>query len=278
MKSLIPKEEPKDKESKGPSLEELKAQQEAEAAKLRADMEIRSSQFSNQMHQLERTIERRMGTAQPQPQAQMTAEEAQKDLGITQEQLLTDPSAVQKLTDHIRAQTRAEMQGAFEAYNEHVSGLMGNLAETTFAAQMNELKAEPYYADLAQIIAEHFEDNPEARGVAGAPRRVYNELVGQNIADLQKLQTARAAKEEESKASSSSVEPPLRTNPAPIAGKKTPEAPQLDERREYILQTYNGLGINMSPEEYVGIESGKLLPKKVAADTQRGAMKTDADY
>jgi len=52
----------------------------------------------------------------------------------------------------------------------------------------------------------------------------------------------------------------------------------LDERRESVRKTFEGLGVEITPEEWADIETGKKYPKRYAADIQVGLSKPNVEY
>jgi hypothetical protein len=213
--------------------------------------------------------------------------EAQQELGITEEDLRDNTiESIHKIAERVSAKQNAESM-------RHVGAVVGNLANSTYEMELKDLSSDPYYGYLESGLRDYFRRNPqEYTNNPGSIRRKYNELVGENIAELQRLAAEKEAADQgggtnDAPATRGStqhssrarvVEPSINVNsPAPDrGGKKT--APVLDEARQDIMDTFNAFGLNMDAEEWTEIEEGRALPKKVSADIQLGMNKPNTDY
>jgi hypothetical protein len=220
----------------------------------------------------------------PSPSA---AAEAQVELGITEEDLRNNSiESIHKIAERVAAKQNAESM-------QRVGAVVGNLANSTYEMELRELSSDPYYSYLESGLREYFRRNPqEYTNNPGSIQRKYNELVGENIAELQRLQAEKEAAAAEGDRTAPAtrgstqhssrarvVEPSINvSSPSPGARAKAKEAPVLDEARQQIMDTFNAFGLNMDAEEWMEIEEGRALPKKVSSDIQVGIAESNTDY
>jgi hypothetical protein len=280
--NLVPTEEPETEPTVDP--------RDAEIERLHAEALDRERRDAANEARLE-MMERRLGEGYQANQSAPTAPDAspsyqaQQELGITDEELLANPTqSMRQIAEHVAAKMNAESM-------QRVGAVVGNLANTTYEMELKELSTHPYYVHLEGQLRDHFRNNPtEYTNNPGAMRRKYNELVGANLTDLQRIQeeateadisnSTNAAPATRTPSRTRVVEPNLPVNsPAPgnVRGTKK-EAPVLDSARQELMDTFNAFGLNMNAEEWLEIEEGRALPKKVSADIQVGIAKSNVDY
>lgn len=268
----------------GPSPEEVAAQKEAEIAALKAEMAQKEAAFAARFDGLERLVgegfRNRATPAAPVPPDTTAAYAAQQDLGLTDEEILANPAkSFEKIRDHLRNQIRAEMTQEYGA-------AFNNLTVTAFQSQVEALRADPYFEDLSGALIQYFQDNPQEASIAGQVRRIYNELIGVNIGELQKRAEARKQLAEPAPpvapaARPRAVEPSLR---APVTPTPMPpearNAPIIDEAEANMMEAFNKVrpGLFKDEAEWAEVAQGKRFPKKIATDIQAGRAKPNVSY
>lgn len=274
--------EPLDAEPKVDSREE-------EIARLRQEAIERDKQIAAQnarFDQMERDVSRRFAEnkqATP-PIDDMYA--AQKELNISDEELLdphTAPAAIRRIAEHQATKLAVEQDRKY-------GGVIGNVAGDVFELKLDRMKNREFFEDLEPLIREYFEDNPQEIHVQGKVDEVYERLVGKNYEYLKGKsknddvepegggESASAAKSR-FRQQSRVVDAPVRT--ASPSGRRDAEGKKpvvLDERRESVRKTFEGLGVEITPEEWADIETGKKYPKRYAADIQVGLSKPNVEY
>lgn len=237
---------------------------------------------------MEKAVERGYNNRQDTAPVQADARVAQQQLGITDEQL-EQLIAEGKGAQAVQLISQQVSQNQLAAYNEKVGAVLGNVVKRGFKQEMAELKDHPFYEDLKDELKEYFDTHPNEMIEEGAVKEEFHRLVGANLTTLQTKAGERAAaeaaeSEEESIYEKShptgnrrrAVEPPLRpASPTPTRPK---EKAKLDPIRQELMDIYNSFGANMDEEEYMGIEEGKLLPKKMSVDIQLGKGKSNVSY
>ena len=206
------------------------------------------------------------------PQRSDAAEvyQAQKDLGITDEDLAEKPAeSVRKI---------AQYQGQLESQRlrEGLAPVVGNLVRQSSKLQLRELASDPYYEDVAPYVNQYFDQNPDEMLKEGRIQEVYYELAGRTRSELEKRRVDREA----AKAPPDTPAiPPVKAPPLPsintppaggtIAPLEKKKGAQLTEEESYLMNIYNRLGADLDPDEWSGIRKGQLLPKsRRAADWQ----------
>lgn len=256
----------KEPEPTGPTPDELLAVEREARARMEQEGRERQAAYEARLEQLERQ------TRQPQPY--MTAEQAQKELGLTADDIAKDPeAALTALEEHIRRKTTAEIEQKY-------GGIVAGLASQSFQNEMESLKGRKYWAEAEKEVTRYFQENPNEVYTPGRAKDVYSYLVGQNV---EKYEAARAAQEEKDKSFSrdrmaSSATRPVYDEPirraAPSEPKGSEAEPELSEAEELVRQKYNALGANISKREWVAISEGKLFPKtSQSSDWQQGWRK-----
>jgi len=291
LENLAPKEEKADEPSaEAQELERLRKENEAYVAQER---ERQARENETRLSQLEQSMRERYQAVRQAPGAPVAEPiyQAKQELGITDEQLLEKPSEmVAKIVAHQVAQARAEDQA-------QVAQVLRHQVERGYDSEMASLQSHPYFDDVAPVLREHFEANPQEKIEAGSVKRRFNELVGANIETLTQLAAEREAKRkmdedaqrhaEQPGAISRNrvVEPAIRAGSAPpVEAPKEKGETELDpdparaaEKRR-LIDAFNRYGANLDEAEFVGIESGQVFEKKVAADIQLGRGKPNVEY
>ena len=228
-------------------------------------------------------------SAQTAPQASPSYE-AQQELGITDEELLANPTtSMRKIAEQVGVRLNAESM-------QRVGAVVGNLANSTYEMELKELSNHPYYASLEGSLRQHFRNVPqEYTNSPGSLKKKFNELIGENLTELQRLEVESGADVANSDAQISgatnaapatrsprarAVEPSINVSspsprtPGPAKGGKV----ALDDARTEMMETFNAFGLNMTPDEWLEIEEGRALPKKVSTDIQVGIAKANVEY
>src|SRR3990172_265647 len=274
LPSLVPPTpEPVPDEPKGPSMEDV----------VKREMDSRGAAFDARLHEFERGINRQFQSIRQQPHVnQQDAYQAQQVIGLTDEQVLANPTAaIQAIADSI-AQRRAAELARVQA------PVLQDLAEQAFEGQLAGLKSHPYWEDLKGAMDDYFAENSSDKYVRGMAKKIFNELIGENLDELQKRTIARqlANEREQDRTAAEargnlspvrqrSVEPAMRSSGnAPVPK----PAVKLDDAREAVMRSFNALGVGLTAEEFDGIESGKLSPKKVSIGIQKGMEKPNVEY
>ena len=259
---------------------------DAEIERLKAEgheRDQRQAASDARFDQMERDVSRRFAENKqgtPQVDAMYAA---QQELKIKDEELLdpqTAPDAIRRIAAHeaqkLNAKDRVDYGNA-----------IGNIAGTVFDVQMDRMGDREFFGDLEPLIREYFEANPKEVHVNGKIEEVYERLVGKNYDELKKRQkpTEDAPTGGDVSDSKSRYRQQSRVVDAPVQAGTLSNRPKegqkevvLDQAREDMRQKFEGLGVEMSPEEYADIESGKKYPKKFAADIQVGLSRANVDY
>ena len=258
---------------KGPSPEEQARERELQLQGQKQAAEIEAARSQAKAEAMERFLQQSFarGRSEAPPQE---AVRAQQDLGLTEEEILADPTgSIAKLSDHIRRQNEAMVE-----YQNRANSVIGNLAKSNFKSEMSALGKERYAEWLAPYVEDYFRNNPEEAFKDGSVRRIYNELVGQNIEELERLHKEKAVPpgqvnrerviEQSTGASNYSPEPPRK------------ETSALPEDEMFMLSEHNRRAPQyaMTPEEWADIRSGKKFPKKISTDIQYRGAKPNVSY
>ena len=247
--------------------------------------DLKQAAADARFEQMERDVSRRFAENQRNtpPVDEMFA--AQQELQIKDEELLdpsTAPGAIRRIAEHQAKRIAAEQDTRY-------GGVIGNVAGDVFDLKMDKMSNREYFEDLEPLIREYFQDNPRDLHVSGKIDEVYERLVGKNYEALRERHgnpvdeggegSDVSASKSRYRQQSRVVDAPVRTASASgridRGGKK---AVVLDKAREETRLLFEGLGVEMSPEEWDDIETGKKYPKKFAADIQVGISKANVDY
>jgi hypothetical protein len=273
------------------------AAQQAEIEKQRQEANLRAAEekaaTQARLEQLEKQVGKGFEQRQQQPQAPQSSEvhQAQQQLGITDEQLET-LMAEGKGALALQAIAQQVSQNQLAEYNQQVTPVLGNLVKRGFKNEINDLRGDEHFDDLEEELRGYFDSNPQEMLVEGRVESKYYELIGKNRKMLQERAADRAERKRLDEQNAQevaamekvsptptrqrAVEPPIR--PASPTPTKPKEKVKLDPIRQELVDIYSGMGYNISPEEFVGIEEGKLLPKKMSADIQLGRSKPNVEY
>jgi len=276
-----PVEQPKE-----PSSDALLAQKDAELQALKQEMAQKEAAFDARFQGLERMVSdgfrNRATPVAPAPAVDaQAAYRAAQDLGLSDEEILANPlKSFERIRDHLRDQIRAEVTQEF-------GGRLQNLAVTAFTAQMDALKSDPYYEDLKDALVQYFQENPGEAENPGQIRRIYNELIGVNIAELQRRQATRAEKAAESAPAPApvprarAVEPSYRAPSAPLpeVAKPAPAA-EIDEAEAAMMEAFNKVrpGLFKNTGEWAEVAQSKRFPKQLSSDIQFGRSRPNTHY
>lgn len=261
---------------KEPVVEQPIVPDAAKEHEVRLQAELRESELAAaragaKAEAMERFV--REGFAQGRSAPPQDAVRAQEDLGLSDEDILSDPTgAISKLQAQIR-----QRDEAMREYQERANSVIGNLAKNSFRSEMQSLSKERYSEWITPYVEDYFRKNPQEAFTDGAVRRVYHELVGQNLSELERLQSERTSVPlprqrvvEESARFSSASEP---------SGEAKKQL--LSDEDEFMRVSTNssfGGKYAMSPEEWADIRSGKKYPKKIATDIQVRGAKPNVSY
>jgi hypothetical protein len=267
---------------------------DAEIARLRQEGIERDKQIAaqNARHdQMERDVERRFAANRQNAPAIDDMYAAQQELNIKDEELLdpqTAPAVIRRIAEHQAQKIAAEQDSRY-------GSVIGNVAGDVFELKLDRMKGREFFEDLEPLMREYFEDNPNELHVHGKVEEVYERLVGKNYevlksrrptnddpdmdpsedSHLTDVGQAKTRYRQQSRV----VDAPVQTSsPSGRAGEKGKKPVVLDQAREENRRLFEGLGVPMTPEEYVDIESGKKYPKQYAADIQVGLSKPNVDY
>lgn len=264
----------------GPTPEEVAAKN-AEISALKTEIAQKEAAFTARFDGLERMVgdsfRNRATPAAPVPPDTAAAYAAQQDLGMTDEEILANPAkSFEKLRDHLKKQVREEVAKEY-------GDTLNNMAVAAFQSQVEALRGEPYFGDLADAVVQYFQDNPREASVPGQVRRIYNELIGVNLAELQRRASARKepADPEPPPARARSVEPAFRSPAAPTpAPPENKTAPVIDEAEAAVMSAFNKArpGLFKDETEWAEVAQGKRFPKKIASDIQTGRAKPNVSY
>jgi hypothetical protein len=254
-----------------------------------SEVDSRLSEMERAMQEKYRAVRQAPSAPQPEP-----AYQAQQELGITDEEILANPrAAIERISEHIANQRLSQMQ-------DGVVQVLRHQVKRGFDSEMESLRNHPYYNDLAPVLREHFDANPHEMIEAGAVKRRFNELVGENLDTLTKLAAEREAKrkvDEESQRLSEQpgaiarnrvVEPSIRAGSAPLQSSPSQKEketeldkdPSRAAAKRDLIDIFNRVrpGLDLTEEEFVAIEKGDVFPKKVAADYQVRGGKPNVEY
>ena len=258
-----------------PSEAELSAKREADLREELRQKELDTARAQAKAEAMENYVKQQFEAGRVQQTSQVDKRDAQiaaNDLGLTEQDILNDPTAaIAKISEHMKRRD----QELYD-YQERVNSVVGGLAKNTFRAEMNSLKNERFGEWLVPYVEDYFRKNPQAALNDGEVRRVYNELVGQNYSELEKLSVEKATPpgreriiEQPIRASSYSPEPPKDDKG------KLPEDEMfmLGEHNRKVEEKYR-----MTPEEWADIRSGVKYPKKISTDIQVRGAKSNVSY
>lgn len=257
------KEDPVPEAPKGPTPEELLAQERAERQRLEAQMAAQQADTRARFDMMERRNYNAPAT---------TAAQAQAELGLSAEDIAKDPEkALQMLKDHMRREAVQEIENKYAPVIE-------GLAAQAFSSQVEALRGKKYAQDLMPLVEEYFQANPAERYQPGKATEVYERLVGKNLDELVRRDQARTGAEATSKnyGTSRVEEPPIRPAGAlrVEADEDTGREPQLTNYEEEAFQNWKRLGVISSRKEWVELSKGNVFPKAVAADWQPEASRS----
>lgn len=254
----------------GPSPEELAAQDLAEKDKAEKEKELELARAQARAEQMERLVREGFAQGREPVQPIVEAQEAAEELGLTEAEILQDPTgAIAKISEQMRLQ-----RNQFIEYQQRVGTVVGNLAKSNFKSEMQGLKSEEFSEWLTPHVEDYFRKNPEEALREGSVRRIYNELVGQNYSELQKLKTERAGMPQRQKV----VEPAFKASSVLEPEKKSPALPEdelfmLNEHNRKVSANYR-----MTQDEWTAIRGGKKYPKKISSDIQYRGAKPNVSY
>jgi hypothetical protein len=252
-------------ESKGPSLEDLladekKKREEAEAKfdKQSAIYEARLEQFGSFLKDSYRDKQAQQSDP-PEPAADVTDADFDKS-----------PSAATKST------VRNEMKEALGKVNEYYAGVIGNLADQNFDVQLDALRKERFWEYVGDDVEKFFADNPAAKLTPKAAQTIYKQYVGDAITGGDLLEReAEDRKQREQHDLVTTPEPPTRrarvpadnpTIPAPRVPATPTDTPRLTPAEQEIFQIYRDAGYFESEADWrnweakLGIHSREPIP------------------
>mgnify|MGYP001581685329 CR=1 FL=1 len=255
----------------GPTPEEQSREREAQAVAAKQAAEIEAARAQAKAETMERFVQESFarGRSTPPPQEAISAQET---LGLTDEQILTDPAwAIAKLQEQIRLERAARAD-----YQERANSVIGNLAKNSFKSEMGAISKERFGEWLVPHVEDYFRKNPEEAFKDGSVRRIYNELVGQNIEELERLHKDKVALPNQQR--ERVVEMPIGYSTMPEPPRK--EGNQLPEDEAFMLASHNAKSPQyaMTPEEWLEIRTGKKFPKKISTDIQHRGAKPNVSY
>ena len=162
-------------------------------------------------------------------------------------------------------------------YQERANSVIGNLAKNSFKAEMGALQNERYGEWIAPYVEDYFRKNPEDVFKDGSVRRIYNELVGQNIEELERLHREKAIPPNQQR--ERVVEMPLGYSSVPEPRSRN-DGNTLPEDEAFMLSEHNRKSPQyaMTPEEWAEIRTGKKFPKKISTDIQHRGAKPNVSY
>ncbi len=251
-----------------------------------ADRDIQIAEQRARFDQMEKDVSRRFAENKQTAPATDDMYAAQQELEIKDEELLdpaTAPGAIRKIAEHQAKKMVSERDQVY-------GGAIGNLAESVFDVQMDRMQGHEFFGDLEPLIRDYFDDNPSELHIKGKIEEVYERLVGKNYEIL------KGKKQEESnelnknsgrdvsaaktryRQQSRVVDAPVQTASPSARPDTQKKEVVLDEAREQERLRFQGLGVDISPEEWQDIETGKKYPKKFAADIQVGLSRPNVDY
>jgi len=287
MYATLPSTEPEPEKAKEPTEAEKLAAKEAEIARLNQELSSQRAATDARLQGLEtalgqRFAEQRRGPAAPPAPEPSSAYAAQQELGLTDEQILSNPlESVKAIAQHIAEKQRA-------AFVAEVAPVLGGLVHSNYEAQVDSLKSHPYFIDLQDALRGHFEENPSDKMSPGNIRKVFNELVGANIVELQRRAAVREGERLAAAATPAprarAIEPSIRTPALSISPTKAEDkegfimGDGLDGARQELMQEFNKYGVNLSDKEWQAIESGKRFPKKISSDIQVLGRRANVSY
>ncbi|MGH9426146.1 MAG: hypothetical protein ACRD2L_07580 [Terriglobia bacterium] len=282
---IEPVPSPEETKPAGPSVEELLSQRDAEVASLKGQMAEKEAAFEGRFQGLERLVGDQFRASRQAPSAPVAPESsaayaAAQELGITDDELLARPAeSVRKIAEQISARERAKLSQEFgTAYQ--------NLAVTAFNSQVDALRGHAYFADLQDSLIEYFRENTGEIGTAGQVRRVFHELVGTNLEELQRRQEARkalAAVPAETvvvpEIRKRAVEPSLKIPTAAPAIREDAK-PTIDGAESLMMEAFNKVkpGLFKNEAEWAEVAEGRKFPKMISSDIQTGRQKPNVNY
>lgn len=173
----------------------------------------------------------------------------QEPQGLTEAEILADlPTALQSVAQ----------QAAYEreqAVRSEMGQHLATLYEKDFERDLKDLGAHPYFRHVESELKDYFAQNPGAKLQPGKLKDEFNRLVGSKIDVIRQTETPI---DEVARVRAVDHSIPISSSPVPSSAPK--KQVKLDAAREELRQFYNAnFGNNMSPEEWVGIESKQLL-------------------
>lgn len=273
--------EPLEDEEEDEGTQSVDREREYREELARRDAQIAATQA--RLDQMERDVSRRFAENKSSTPKADDMYQAQQELEISDEELLdprTAPDAIRKIAEHQARKIAAESSGKYDS-------VVQNMARSTFESNMDRLSRNAeFYDELEPLMREYFQDNPDEMHVAGRVEEVYERLVGKNYSVLRDMKKSTRAELEQAdddggesisrsksrfRQQSRVVDAPVRTaSPSGRAKSGKKKEVVLDDARERERQRWIGLGIEITPEEWVDIEQGRRYPKKYAADLQVG--------
>lgn len=256
----------------GPSQEELARQREMSLQEDKRQAELEAARAQAKAEAMERFVREAYAHGRSQPQQNPEAQQAAQSLGLTEEIILEDPTrAIAMIAEEMRRKDEA-----FREYQSRVNGVVGNLAKSNFKAEMQALHGERFAEWLVPYVEDYFRRNPEEAFQEGRVRGVYNELVGSNYEELERLHREKTAVPGQRERV---VETPIRTT-YPAQEAKKADSHGLPEEEAFFLEEMNKrMGqYAMTPEEWADIRSGRKYPKKIATDIQVRGAKPNVSY
>lgn len=253
-----------------PSEAELAREREAQIQEQLRQSEIEAAKAQARAEAMEAFV--REGFAQGRTQPPPEAVKAQESLGLSDEDILSDPTgSIARLQEQIRRQ-EAEMR----EYQERANSVIGNLAKNNFKGEMQALQKERYGEWITPYVEDYFRKNPEEAFRDGSVRRIYNELVGQNIEELERLHREKTQTPQQRQ---KVIEAPTRFSASPEPPRDEKKS-LLSEEDEFMRLEHNKKSprYQMTQEEWADIRSGKKFPKKIATDIQVRGAKPNVSY
>lgn len=174
----------------------------------------------------------------------------QEPQGLTEAEILADlPNAIQTVAQ----QAAAERE---QAVRQEMGGHLAALYERDFERDLKDLGAHPYFKHVEGELKDYFAQNPAAKLQPGRLKDEFNRLVGAKIDVIRQAEAPMAEMVERVRAVDHAI--PVSNSPVPSSAPK--KQVKLDPVREELRQLYNrDFGINMSPEEWLAIESKQIL-------------------
>lgn len=256
----------------GPTLEQQATDREAALQAELQSQRIEAAKAQAKAEAMERFVQDsfQRGRQEVPQEAQV----AVNDLGLTEEQILADPTgAIAKIAAQIR-----QRDEAMREYQQRVGNVVGNLAKSTFKAEMESLKSERFSEWLTPYVEDYFRKNPEEAFKEGAVRNVYNQLIGQNYGELERLEREKVGVPTQTR--ERVVEPSVRQSYSNVAP-PTSQTNILPEDEMFMLESHNRKSpeqYRMTPEEWRDIRQGRKYPKAISTDIQVRGAKPNVSY